>query len=191
MKTMSAVMAVLLMSASGGGKDNSLAFRLISGPNYAYSLRAPKNWVLDESSGDSQGFNCVFYPASGSWEKSDLTMYSIIATKDSVIRTIQDQINLDLSNYRNGGLKNVKAIKAGSTVTGDGKDCQIYEFTGDHWDTYERVGFIDEDKVIVILVISSRDRNGLSEGMSKFNEVAESYHWISNGIKPNHLDFER
>src|SRR6188474_1559032 len=52
---------------------------IIYGPKAAYKIDAPKNWILDNKSGISQGLPCVLYIKGFTWQNSPVIMYAKIA----------------------------------------------------------------------------------------------------------------
>src|SRR5579871_3436427 len=74
---------------------------IIYGTNHAYSLIAPKGWVLDNQSGISQGLYAVFYPKGSSWAKGSVVMYTNTGSKEEKGQeTLQKMIDDDVANYR-------------------------------------------------------------------------------------------
>ena len=72
---------------------------IVYGRNHAYSLTAPRDWVLDNKSGASQGLFAVFYPWGSSWQASDVVMYSNVWHKDDKSPDLQSIIGNDIRSY--------------------------------------------------------------------------------------------
>ena len=117
---------------------------LIYGKDHAFSLSAPEGWVLDNSIGVKQGLFAVFYPRGGSWEKSPVTMY-VNTANPSPGDTLEDFIKADFEQMKKGSPGIV--MKTGSSIeTSKNKVAAVRYFTGDKWDNYEAVAYLQEKK---------------------------------------------
>jgi hypothetical protein len=53
---------------------------VIYGPKGAYRIDAPKDWILDNKSGQSMELPCVLYIKGFTWDNSPVIMYGKIAS---------------------------------------------------------------------------------------------------------------
>src|SRR6266446_4100124 len=60
-------------------------YAVLSGKDFAFQLKAPRNWVLDNESGRDQGLNVVFYPKNSSWASSPAICYARVRTLDDTV----------------------------------------------------------------------------------------------------------
>src|SRR4029077_5038852 len=67
MKSMWIVCIALLSVCAGVDAQDKYRGGIVYGAKAAFNIAAPKDWVLDNQSGASQGFPCVLYPKSESW----------------------------------------------------------------------------------------------------------------------------
>lgn len=159
---------------------------IIYGDNHSYSLTSPKGWVLDNSSGVSQGLHAVFYPAGNTWENSVIVMYTNVAHLNSTNqKNIGDVIEYDLNKFRSisEGIKIEKVED--SYFINENKRAVIYNFLDDINGSYESVAYIPEEKIVVLIVISSRDRENFQESNSSFRDLVNSYFWITDNVQYN------
>ena len=67
-------------------------FTVLKGDGYAFELKAPLGWVLDDKAGNDQGLNVVFYPEHASWDKSDAVCFARVRSLDSHMTNIEEQV---------------------------------------------------------------------------------------------------
>ena len=156
---------------------------IVYGKDHAFSITAPTGWVLDNQSGVNQGLHAVFYHKGGSWDKSESVMYVNTAHKDiEGNETVEKLISYDVSQFK----KNSPSIEIEDSpiiVTFDNKEVIVKKFFDDK--NYEAVGYLDEKKVVVILVLTSRDKQDFEESLSAFEELVKSYYLISEDVEFN------
>ncbi len=175
---------LFLLSNAIYGQDNnidSLSTGLIYGKEHAFLLSAPNGWVLDNSSGLSQGIQAVFYPKGGSWNNSNTVMYANTASKSSEgNETIEKLIEYDLENFKKRGALVVKD----TTITLERSDNKaiLKYFDDSNYGNYEIVAYIDEEKIVALIVLSSRDKAEFSEAIPKFIELLNSYVFVTKDV---------
>lgn len=154
---------------------------IVYGKDHAFSITAPKGWVLDNQSGVNQGLHAVFYPKEGSWDKLVSVMYVNTTHKDvEGNETIEKLISHDVSQFKKNS-PSIEIEDSPSIVTFDNKEVIIKKFFDDK--NYEAVGYLDEKKIIVILVLTSRDEQDFEESLSAFEELVKSYYLISEDVE--------
>jgi hypothetical protein len=72
--------AVVCFAASGFAQDQ-FPGGIVYGPKAAFTIKAPEGWVLDNSSGVSQGLPCVLYPKGSTWQEAKTIVYAKIARR--------------------------------------------------------------------------------------------------------------
>lgn len=152
---------------------------MLYGEDHAFALAAPPGWVLDTISGVFQGLHQVFYPRGETWSSSPVVAYSRARTKNAKVRTVQDQVSDTLADFRPGS-PNIKAEHAGVIPLGPKKEAQIYHFTGDQWENFEAVAYIDEPKTINFIVLSSRDHSVFNRSLGAFKNLVRSYVFVGD-----------
>lgn len=150
---------------------------IIWGQGHLYSLKSPKGWVLDNVSGKRRGLHAVFYPVGGSWANSKAVMYANVAVKESGQNNIKELIDYSLVTLK-AKSPNVK-VKDLETVTVGEKTVVIKEWLN-NMNNHEAVAYIEESKVIVLLVLTSQDKSEYTKSLTAFRELIGSYNFYSD-----------
>lgn len=154
---------------------------IIYGRNHAYILKAPKDWVMDNQSGVSQGIHAVFYPKGSSWDKGTAVMYTNVMAKASEKQSLQDLIDEDIRGFKQNS-PNLK-VEDGETLTLEkGKSAVVKKFTNDANGNYESVAYINEPKVAVIIVLTSRSKKDYEASLAAFRELVASYLFVTDNV---------
>lgn len=169
----------LATPAASIAEQTEMGTGLAYGKNHAYFLTAPEGWVLDTECGAAQRVYAVFYPKSSDWD-GPVAMYSNAAPRDG--RTITEAIQKDIDHMQ-GRSAGIKVTDAGTTKTADGKVASLRYFTGDKFGNYEAVGYVPENKVVVNIVLTARNKAAFEEGLTPFRKLVESYRFVTDNPK--------
>ena len=137
----------------------------------SFAIEGPKDWIADRKVGRRLGVCCVYY-ATGSWDTAETIMYPNIVTKGPGQTTVQELMDADLARFRkdNPGM---------SYVDGDmpfnGRTAKVRYFHGVNQGSSEAVAYIDEEKIIALVVLSSKTEKGLTEALPLLLGVLETY----------------
>jgi hypothetical protein len=137
----------------------------------SFAIEGPKNWIADRKVGRRLGVCCVYYP-KGSWDTAETIMYPNIVTKGPGKKTLQELMDSDLAKFRkdNPGM---------SYVDGDmpfkGRTAKVRYFHGVNQGSSEAVAYIDEEKIIALVVLSSKTEKGLTDSLPLLLSVLETY----------------
>jgi len=153
---------------------------IIFGKDHAYVLTAPKGWVLDNQSGVDQGIHAVFYPEGGSWSDSKAVMYSRI--NDKTDKTFQEVIDFDLKHMSQDA-PNYKIEEKDPVTCTRGAKAHIKYLSGDRFNTFEAVGYIEEPKKVITIVMTSREEKNFKSSVDAFYELVKSYFWMTDQVK--------
>jgi len=159
-------------SSDGGGG-------IVYGSNHAFIISAPKGWVLDNSSGVSQGLYAVFYPKGGSWEQSPAVMFANTASRKSkdnetVTKLIEYDSNQFKSNHpevKIGDLLSLRTKKEKSAIV------KTFAYT-----QYEAVAYIEEETIIAMIVLTTRTEEQFNNALPAFRELVSSYLFITKDV---------
>jgi hypothetical protein len=148
---------------------------IVYGVDHAFSLKAPKGWMLDNDSGVSQGVQAVFYPKGSNWKDGVVVAYASACPKTDKIVTADDAAEFVVEDFHANGSpkyqgKRIKTIKCDS-----GREAVIYHFSGDRWGNSEAVAYFVEAKTINFVTLTSRDRNTFENSLPAFEQLAASY----------------
>lgn len=155
---------------------------VIFGRDHAFALTAPKGWVLDSKSGVSQGSNAVFYPEGSSWKNSTVVMYASVYHKRNVTEeTSATVIAGDIAEFKKKSVK-LKVVEAASLPTRKDKQAAVHYFDGDTFGNSEAVAYLDEGKVVVMLVLSARTKREFDLSLTAFRELVSSYLFLGDKV---------
>ncbi len=153
---------------------------IVYGTNHAFIITAPEGWILDNSSGVNQGLHAVLYPKGGSWNYSPTVMYANTASKNvKGNETLEKLMSFDSLQFKARD-KDIKIEDATPLFTNTNKEVKIRYFIDKSAPSYEATAYIDEEKIVTLLVLSSRDETGFKDSKSKFEELIKSYILISD-----------
>jgi len=154
---------------------------ILYGKDHAFTLTAPSGWVLDNTSGVSQGLYAVFYARGGSWQHSPAVMYGKGTSKDIEAKeTIEQFIHNDSVQF----VENQPGVKISSSSpiqTRLGRTAIVRTFS---YSQEEIVAYIDEPTIVTTIVLTARTKDDYNAAFPFFKELVASYVFISN----NHLE---
>jgi hypothetical protein len=151
---------------------------IVRGFNYAFSVKAPEGWALDESAGLRQGFAAVFYPKDSSWSESPAVMYINSADKSQRQNAdIKKVMAYDLSQFKKSSPV-LQASKPLPLITKTRRRAYLRTFTGDLAGNLEAVAYIDEPKRVILVVLSARSPEDYAKAFPAFQDLVRSYHYM-------------
>jgi hypothetical protein len=150
-------------------------YAVLRGKDYAFQLKAPRNWVLDNVSGRDQGLNVVFYPKNSSWASSSAICYARVRTLDDTVKTIEDQVKDTLKVFRENGSISVKAKFVKTLTTRDASKAKIYYFSEDKYGNYEATAYYQSKDSIHFLTLSCPSRQSFEYSLAAFDALVTSY----------------
>ena len=183
-KTISILFVLVLFCNLAFAQDDS---GIIFGKNYSFTLTAPKGWVLDNTSGRGQGLHAVFYPKGSSWKNGAAVMYANVYQKtDPAKESLQTVIANDVAEYKKNSA-DLKVVDAESVLTrkdarSKEKKATVKYFTGDRNANTEAVAYIDEGKVVVMLVLSARSQQDFDSSLPAFKDLVGSYFFLGEAV---------
>jgi len=137
----------------------------------SFAIEGPKDWIADRKVGHRLGVCCVYYE-KGSWDTAETIMYPNIVTKGPGRTSLQELMDLDLAKSR-------KDSPGMTYVDGDipfnGRTAKVRYFHGVNQGSSEAVAYIDEEKIIALVVLSSKTEKGLLKALPLLARVLETY----------------
>ncbi len=183
MKTTLLILAsVLLLGLPARADILEEGVGIVFGGDHAYSLKAPKGWVLDNESGVDQGIFAAFYPKDGNWADSALVAYARARPKTDKIVTADNAAKASIEDFRANGSPNYEGKRIKTLKTSSGREAVIYHFSGDEWGNLEAVAYFVEEKTINFVVLTSRDAKLFAGSADTFDALVGSYVFL--GDKP-------
>lgn len=153
---------------------------IVYGQDHAFSVKAPKGWMLDNESGVQQGVHAAFYPKGGTWDESTIIAYARSRPRTDKVSTAEEAANFVVKDFQENGnpkyaVKFIKKLK-----TAAGKEAAIYHFTGDQWGNSEAVAYFVEEKTINFVVLNSRDPKVFASSLEAFDALVTSYLYLGD-----------
>jgi hypothetical protein len=168
---------ILTMVCLGQEEMNS---GIIYGTNHAYSLTAPNGWILDNSSGVSQGLYAVFYKKGESWRKAPTVMYTnTTSLENEQYKTFKQFIDFDIESFKKDE-PSILITNGDNISIKDSLIAYVRYFAGKN---YEAVAYIDAGKTAVMIIMSSRTKEGFDDSMQSFIDLVKSYFFISDKVE--------
>ena len=150
-------------------------YSVVRGKEYAFEIKAPRGWVLDNEAAKEQGLNLVFYPTGTDWQSSKAVIYVRVRSIDANIRNIDGQIEDTIRNLRANGSPNASAKYVNTLTTQDASKAKVYYYSGDKFGNLEATAYIQAKGSIHFLTLSTRDRESFQRALSAFHSVVTSY----------------
>ena len=178
------VLLILLCSASlfGQQRDQPVGVILLN-PDLKFILNEPTGWVLDTQTAQQHGLDAVLYPKGSSWKDAVAVMYALVIHKDETKRTIEKVIADDIADFMKAS-KESTVGDSPAVKTRGGKDAIVKVFYDAANKNYESVAFIDNDKVVVILTLSSRSKSEYEKSLPAFKELVTSFFPFTLSTRP-------
>jgi hypothetical protein len=150
-------------------------FSVVRGKDFAFEIKAPRRWVLDNDVAKEQGLNLVFYPTGADWGTSKAVIYVRVRSNEPTLRNIEDQVADTLHNLRNNGSPNATAKYVRTLTTQDASKAKIYYFTGDQFGNFEATAYIQAKGSIHFMTLSARDQESFQHALPAFDSIVTSY----------------
>jgi hypothetical protein len=144
---------------------------IVYGPKAAFEICAPKGWVLDNSSGLSQGIHCVLYPKGETWGKSPVLMYAKIASPEYPKKDVFIEFAIEFFKKDDPKFTFCKVIDGN---TKEGFEFTVYEYIRPRRSQYERVAYIQLPEAVAYIVFSAFEAEAFESGFEKLSEVINS-----------------
>ena len=156
---------------------------IVYGQDHSFIISAPKGWVLDNQSGQSDGLQAVFYREGQTWSGASAVLYANVALKsDEATSTLEKTIAFDVARFKE---KNpTLSVKDGPRLkTQEGHIPVVKDFGGDRFGNFERIAYLDESKVVVFLVLSARTKKEFEASLKAFAELVATYNFLGDQVK--------
>ena len=155
---------------------------ILYGHDHSYYLTPPPGWVLDAESGSDQGLTAVFYPKGSSWADAETAMYATYTAFDTTKKeTLADVIAADSTNFKSTS-PGISAGRQESIPIGKTRTAKVMSYSDAANSNYEMVAYIAEKKGVVMLVISSRSKNGCINNYKTFESLVRSYRFLTDKV---------
>jgi len=149
----------------------------------AFLIQGPKGWIADHDTGSGMGVCCVFYPEGSAWGDAETVIYPNIATKRSRQANLEQFMELDLSDFRDHN-PGMTYENAEDVPMKNKRVAKLRFFHGVNNGSSEAIAYVDEDKIIALVVVSSKTQKGLNEAMPLLRDILQSYSFMDVRFAP-------
>jgi hypothetical protein len=150
-------------------------FTVLKGDGYAFELKAPLGWVLDDKVGNDQGLNVVFYPEHSSWDKSDAVCFARVRSLDNHVTNIEEQVKDTVKAFHDNGNPKAEAKYIKTLTTQDASKAKIYYYNGDQFGNNEATAYIQVKGSIHFITLSARSSKAFRDALAAFDALVTSY----------------
>ncbi|HEY0793100.1 MAG TPA: hypothetical protein VGD78_18690 [Chthoniobacterales bacterium] len=186
MRTVAALILLLAFSSRSSPAEQILeGFTTVSGTGFAFELKAPRGWFLDDGAAHEQGLKVVFYPRDTSWDSSPAVCYVQVRTLDNRVRRVEDQVQDTLQNLRQHGEATPRARLLRVITTQDASKAQVYQITGIQSGTEEAVAYVQGKSSIHFITLSARDPAAFKTAWAAFESLVSSYEDLTQPAPAN------
>lgn len=160
------------------GKNHTVILESEGG---SFSIEGPKGWIADRKVGHRLGVCCVYY-SKGSWDTAESVLYPNIVTKGPGKATLQQLMDSDLAKFRKDypGMRYVDG-----DIPFNKRTAKVRYFHGVNQGSSEAVAYIDEDKIVALVVLSSKTEKALIDTLPLLLEVLETYNYGVKAVAAN------
>jgi hypothetical protein len=153
---------------------------IIYGKNYVFSLKAPDGWILDNKSGARQGLQAVFYRKGESWNNALTVIYANCASlEDPAHKTLNELINYDTNNFKKQ-YPGISILDGDSITIKIGLNAKVKLMSGQSYNNFDAIAYVDAGKNGIMIVMSSRTKEGFDSSKKAFESVVKSYVYIAD-----------
>ena len=180
---LSTALGVLLTAALAGPILEG--YTVISGKGYAFELKAPRGWYLDDAAARDQGVNVAFFPKGYAWDNAPAVCYARVRTTGGEVMRVEDQVKDTLRNLRQNGTTDPEAHFIRTITTQDASKAQVYYFSGDRFGNHEATAYIQARTSIQFVTLSARDETAFRNALPAFESLVSSYEDLTKPPSPD------
>jgi len=153
------------------------------GRSHSFVLKEPAGWIMDSKTAKSQDLEAVLYREGSTWKDAVAVMYARVIHKDQTQDTVEKVITNDVADFLKLS-KESKVSDAPPLQTRYKKEGISRVFYDAANKNYEIVTFIDEPKVVVILALSSRNKDEYEKALPAFKSLVATYFVFTPLVDP-------
>ncbi len=152
---------------------------ILYGSNFAYTISAPKGWIMDELAGKSQGLSVVFYRNGETWKTGKSAVYVNVNGRVNGY-TAKQAIADDLRGSRKEYPKS-KITRGETLKTNDGREAPTFIFENITEKTVhsERVAYVETPTVILLITLTSKSTNDYKNALADHTKLVKSISYVS------------
>lgn len=156
-------------------QNSQLPIGVVASSKAAFQITAPKNWVLDDTSGLSSGLPCVLYLSGFTRENSSATIYCGVAAP--AYTDVESYIQLYIAEFRKYGSQESESLY--KRLPPRKIDCSlsaiIYDYQGSVHNTFERVAYIQVPDAVCSITFSAKNKEDFQKYADAIYDVIDSF----------------
>jgi hypothetical protein len=174
-----------ILSANGQAKPGDSSCGMIYGQDHMLLLCAPPGWVLDNKALADKGVYAAFYRKELSFQEAEARstlMYVNVQLKSKGQQTALETMKTDAEKTKRESPKLVVEKDAPIVIAADkhskARQVPVQTFLNDFGGGYESVAYIEDEKTITLIVISSVSKPILRNDYPSFVRLVKSYVFV-------------
>jgi hypothetical protein len=110
-------------------------------------------------------------------------MYTNTASlEDKAHRTLEQLIKYDLDNFKKS-YSDIQVVDAKDIVIKDDIVAKVKYLSAKSYGNYEAIAYIDAGRTGIMIILSSRTKQGFDNSLTAFESLVKSYLFISDDVK--------
>jgi hypothetical protein len=174
-----------ILPSSPQANPNNSSCGMIYGQDHMLLLCAPPGWVLDNKVLADKGIYATFYRKELSYEEAETRstlMYVNVQLKSKGQETALETMKTDAERTKRESPKLVVEKAAPIVITGSkqvkARQVPVQTFLNDYGGGYESVAYIEDEKTITLIVVSSVSKEILHNDYPSFVRLVKSYVFV-------------
>jgi hypothetical protein len=170
-------------------KIDDMPCGMIYGKDHFLSICSPTGWTFDDSIMAKKGIYATFYRKQFTFDEAmnrHTIMYLNVVLKEKGQENASEMMKLDVEKTKRESPNLVIQQSNPILIPGE-KDkpairVPVQTFLNDYQGGYESVAYIENDKTIVLIVISSVSEELLHQDYADFVKLVQSYRFIASNV---------
>lgn len=166
---------------------------MVYGKDHFLSICAPKGWTFDDSVLAKDGIYATFYRTEFTYREAlarHTIMYANVVLKEKGQQDTSEMMKLDAQKTKRDS-PNVVIQRGNPIVISNDRDkstirVPVQSFLNDYQGGYESVAYVENDKTIVMIVISSISNEMLQRDFPDFVKLVQSYRFLASNVVVEH-----
>jgi len=150
---------------------------ILYGDDFAYTISAPKGWIMDDETARTSGLSVVFYRKGETWVKGKAVMYvNVLGRKQGA--TAKKAIANDIAEFKERNPK-IKITQDKTLQTGDRRNAVTYVFSHvDDKTSDERVSYVEMPTVVLLIALTSQTSKDYKNAVADHTALVQSIGYL-------------
>jgi len=168
--------------AKAPAKTNDSPCGMIYGKDQSLLLCAPPGWILDNKVLAQQGIYATFYRQAFTYDQAEAgatLMYVNVKRKVGAAQTAAAMMKLDATKTKSesphGVIERAAPIVIPASKGQKSRTVPVQRFLNDYGGGFEAVAYIEDERTVTLIVISSVSKAILGQDYPSFVKLVQSY----------------